>query len=276
MPCFHPLQAWRVQSGDVVISNKPLDGANLQLPCGNCLGCRTQRAQAWALRCQLELQNHHTATFVTLTYDDAHLPLTLDKRHVSAYLKKLRKTIPAKLRFFASGEYGEHTNRPHYHAILYGVSQLHSPQCEEAWGKGHVRVDPATPASIAYVAGYCSKKIGYRRFTHERVDPTTGEVYQWQPPFIQMSRNPGIAASFRADKYLNNWRLYAVKDGHKMPVPRYLKKAWLSVATPEDTDKLATELEQLNRQAPSKAQLRAMEKIAEAEQRQRADKRNLE
>ena len=89
MPCYHPLQAWRLyESGEVEISNKPLDGANLKLPCGNCLGCRTQRAQAWALRCQLENQEHTTATFATLTYADEHLPLTLDKRHVQAYLKK--------------------------------------------------------------------------------------------------------------------------------------------------------------------------------------------
>lgn len=273
MPCFHPLKAWRKQSGDVVLSKEPVDGQFLRLPCGNCLGCRSTRAQSWALRCQLELQNHKEAVFATLTYDDEHKPLTLEKRHVSAYLKKIRKILPNKLRFFASGEYGENTHRPHYHAIIYGASQLQAPRLAEAWTQGHVHIDQATPANIAYTAGYCSKKIGYRRHTHERVDPDTGEVYQWQPPFIQMSRNPGIGA--HAKKFLNSWRLYAVKDGHKMPVPRYFKEHWKSLATMEDLENLKTEIDQLNLHVMSTLELRAAEKNAEARQHISGDKRKL-
>ena len=283
MPCYHPLRAWRTHSGEVQLGKEPPDGhaqhklshttQSLLLPCGNCLGCRTNRAQTWALRCQLELQNHKEAVFATLTYDDEHKPITLDKTHVSTYLKKIRKTIPNKLRFFASGEYGEYTQRPHYHAIIYGASQLHTPQLEKAWEKGHIHVDTATPANIAYTAGYCSKKIGYRREPHERIDPSTGEVYTWQPPFIQMSRNPGIAA--HAKTFLSSWRLYAVKDGHKMKVPRYFKDAWKAAATLEEIDQLRQEIDQLNLHALTTEQLRAAEKLAQTKQKQSADKRNL-
>lgn len=273
MPCFHPLQAWRTPAGEVVLSKQPIDGQYLRLPCGNCLGCRTNRAQAWALRCQLELHNNKEAVFATLTYDDDHKPLTLDKRHVSAYIKKLRKIIPERLRFFASGEYGEHTHRPHYHAIIYGPSQLRAPQLEAAWTKGHVRIDPATPANIAYTAGYCSKKIGYKREPHERIDPTTGEVYTWQPPFLLMSRNPGIGN--HAKQHLNSWRLYAVKDGHKMPVPRYFKDFWKQQATPEELEHLAWEIHRLNQTAPTLQQLHAQERISATFQKLKADKRYL-
>lgn len=275
MPCYHPLRAWRTPKGEVILSKDRQDGLYLRLPCGNCLGCRTDRAQSWALRCQLELQDHESAVFATLTYDDAHKPVTLSKEHLSGYIRRVRKILGAgSTRFFASGEYGEHTQRPHYHAILYGPSELQASQLEEAWEQGHVKIDQATPANIAYTAGYCSKKIGYKRVSHERVDPATGELYQWQAPFILMSRRPGIGAKAR-DKYLNAWRLYAVKDGHKMPVPRYYKQRWKDNATKEELEQLESEIDALNMQAPSLEELRAAEKIAVANQRRQSEKRNL-
>lgn len=273
MPCFHPLPAWQTKTGNVVLHKQQPDSRSLQLPCGNCLGCRKNRAQSWALRCQLELQDHKKAVFATLTYDDEHLPLTLNKTHVSTYLKKIRKTFDNKLRFFASGEYGERTNRPHYHAIIYGASELEAPRLEKAWKQGHVKIDPATPANIAYTAGYCSKKIGYRRFPHERVDPQTGEVYEWQPPFIQMSRNPGIGAT--AKKFLNSWRLYAIKDGHKMPVPRYYKEHYKLMSTMEELDKLRDEIDKLHLCPLTREELNAAELIAAAQQKQQGEKRNI-
>lgn len=273
MPCYHPIPAWRTANGNMQLHKELTEAQYIRLPCGNCLGCRTNRAQSWALRCQLELQQHDAAVFATLTYTDEHKPLTLSKDHLSAYIKKARKSFTNRLRFFAAGEYGERTHRPHYHAIIYGASQLQASRLEEAWTKGHVRIDQATPANIAYTAGYCSKKIGYRRHTHERVDPSTGEVYEWQPPFIQMSRNPGIGA--HAKQWLNSWRLYAVKDGHKMPVPRYYKDHYKNVATLEELEKLKTEIDNLNLHPFTEAELRAAEKNAEARQHQQGEKRRL-
>lgn len=273
MACFHPIPAYRSPAGELTLHKEVHpDSQPLQLPCGNCLGCRTQRAQGWALRCQLEYQQHTTAVFATLTYDDEHLPLTLDKTHVSAYLKKIRKALPNKLRFFASGEYGETTQRPHYHAIIYGASEREASRLEKAWTQGHVRIDQATPARISYTAGYCSKKIGYRRNAHERVDPLTNNRYQWQPPFIQMSRNPGIGAN--AKHFVNSWRLYAIKDGHKMKVPRYLHQAWKATATQEEIEELQIEIEKLKQQQQPQ-DLKAAEQIAEAKQRRQAQQRGL-
>lgn len=115
--------------------------------------------------------------------------------------------------------------------ILYGLSRYDSA-ISESWGMGHVRVDPLTPAAIKYVAGYVSKKIGAEsQVSRERVDTETGEVYRYQAPFLQMSRKPGIGS--KAREHLQSWKDYAVVDGVKQSVPRYLHEAWERSVSPE-------------------------------------------
>lgn len=273
MACNYAIPAYRSPQGEISLHHlKKPDSTTLQLPCGNCLACRKNKAQAWTLRCQLELQQHKHAVFSTITYDDAYCPLTLSKRDLSLYLKRIRKNLKTPIRFFASGEYGERTQRPHYHAIIYGVSEREASRLEETWGRGHVRTYPATPAAIGYVAGYCGKKLKYKRYPHLRVDPTTGEQYTWEPPFIQMSRNPGIGA--HAKKFVNSWRLYAVKDGHKMPVPRYLHEAWKALATPQQIEDLAYEIQLLALTTDrTKPRREAAEQILAAQQQLNSEKR---
>lgn len=282
MGCHHPIRAWRTTSGNVLLNREAPDAAPLALPCGGCLGCRTSAAQSWALRCHLELHEHPSAVFTTLTYDEDHEPPTLSKHHLAAFLKRLRtnarrKTTPAmarRVRFFASGEYGETTGRPHYHAILYGLNTNDEKLIQNSWQQGYTRTDVVTPARIAYCAGYTSKKIGFKREKRERVDPETGEVYEWQPPFIQMSRNPGIGGEAR--KYTESWRAYAVLNGTILPVPKYLHEAWKNLATTEQLEQLSYEKQQ-HRQGKqiTHEQLRAAEEIAVAKQRIKADKRHL-
>lgn len=202
------------------------------------------RARDWAVRCSLELADHKRASFVTLTYDDLHLPPTLDKAHVSRFLRRLRKTLGSRsVRFFASGEYGETTERPHYHAILYGTADEDAIQ--HCWRAGFARVDPVTPASISYVAGYSAKKIGWKLQRGERVDPSTGEVYEYQPPFVLMSRNPGIGSSSRA--YWQSWRTTAIHHGKPVPVPRYLHQAWKDNASPQQLEDHEMQIAMSNR-----------------------------
>lgn len=208
----------------------------LRLPCGRCIGCRMSRAREWALRCTLELAQHESSKWCTLTYDEEHLPPTLRKRDLSGFLKRLRAR-GERVRFFASGEYGERTQRPHYHAILFGLSD--PSRVQDSWRYGHSRVDPVSPAAISYVAGYCAKKVGWQLESGERVDYDTGEVYEWQPPFIQMSRRPGIGAAARS--FSASWRRFAVHAGSPMPVPRYLHAAWLQSASDLDVFCLESE-----------------------------------
>lgn len=277
MSCYHPLRAFRTRAGSVSLSREVPDSTPLALPCGGCLGCRTDRARSWALRCHLELQSHDAAVFTTLTYAPDSLPTTLQKDDLAGFLKRLRSRKRSRIRFFASGEYGESTSRPHYHALLYGCSERDRATIEEAWGKGFARTETVTPARIAYVAGYCQKKIGWRLDARpEIVDPETGEVLQerWQPPFIQMSRNPGIGANAR--QYAESWRLFGVHNGRTMPVPRYLHQAWLNNATDEqieDLDHYKSKLRLAAQRSLSTASLHASEKAAEAKHALRGARR---
>lgn len=147
MACYHPLHAL-AGSVDTVTGKRKIqilsafDPAynrpdHIELPCGRCVGCKLDRSREWANRCMLELKYHDSAYFVTLTYNDAHAPtayyvddgtgecftsLTLRKRDFQLFMKRLRKAFPEdKIRYFAAGEYGEHTMRPHYHAIIFGL-----------------------------------------------------------------------------------------------------------------------------------------------------------
>lgn len=273
MPCYHPIKAWRTTNGIQLGGPEHQNAVPLRLPCGGCLGCRTAKAKEWALRCHLELQNHRHAAFTTLTYDDKNKPVTLERRHLQLFLKRLRSKTTQPLRFFASGEYGETTYRPHYHAIIFGVS----PQCrhviQDAWGMGHTHTANATPATIAYVAGYTSKKTGWQKqHAEERVDPATGELYHWQPPFIQMSRRPGIGASAR--EHAHSWRLFAIHNNARQPVPRFLHEAWKQQASLQDKEDLIYEKSKFQHYY-TEQELQTREQIAQAKQKQKQHTRRL-
>lgn len=253
------MRAWRLPGGGTTLREPSSVGATyMRLPCGSCIGCRMARAREWALRCTLELGSHERTRWCTLTYDDDHLPPTLSKRHLSGFVKRLRAR-GERVRFFACGEYGERTQRAHYHAILFG---LRDDACVQAcWSQGHTRVDPVSPAAISYVAGYCAKKVGWQLESGERIDFETGEVYEWQAPFLLMSRRPGIGSA--ALRFPASWRRFAVHGGSPMPVPRYLHASWLKTASDLDIFCLESEkrADALLRDS-SKARLEAGEAMA--------------
>lgn len=209
------------------------------------------KAREWAVRCALEDARQEHSAFVTLTYNDEHVPVTLSKAHLSGWLKRLRARVRAAdearrreagkcreewpyacVRFFGCGEYGEQRGRPHYHALVWGVSDpsLFSKAWRDSKGReiGIVSVDRVEPASIAYVCGYVTKKVSMQQEKEERMDSATGELYWYQPPFILMSRGGrrGVGIAGDARKYWRSWKDFAVKDGKPVPVPRYLHEAW--------------------------------------------------
>lgn len=218
MACYYPLRGWRTRSGCVTLGREPPDSSPLPLPCGRCIGCQTDSARGWALRCWLEMRDHQAASFATLTYSPEHVPPALDRSEFSSFAKRLRRAL-GRFRFFGCGEYGAKSGRPHFHAILFGLDENASSAVERAWGKGIVTVDPITPARIAYVAGYTQKKVGS------------------QKPFRIMSRRPGIGSAARA-RFPQSWRSFAVTNGHAHGVPRFLHKAWEDQATDLDLETL--------------------------------------
>lgn len=222
------------------------------------------------------MQQHRSAAFTTLTFDDEHLPPTLRIRDLQLFNKRLRRNLQRQttartFRFFASGEYGEANGRPHYHSILFGLSANDADLIETTWGQGYARTYDATPAAIAYVAGYVAKKIGWKQHAREEcVDPDTGEVYTWQPPFRLMSRRPGIGGHAR--QWPDSWAEYAIYNGQRTKVPRYLKDAWEQTATKQQQEEIDYRKYKyaLTRDTEN---LQAAEKIAVAKQALRAKRR---
>lgn len=95
--------------GLMFIKDKNKPGSQLQVPCGQCMGCRLEKARQWAVRCVHEAQMYKNNCFITLTYNDDNLPKSksIDKKTVSDFMRKLRRKVKQKdIRFMASGEYG--------------------------------------------------------------------------------------------------------------------------------------------------------------------------
>lgn len=111
-----------------------------------------------------ELDGYSDAVFITLTYDEDHLPgdQSVDVSELQRFFKRLRKSLgDRKIRYFAAGEYGDNTGRPHYHAIIFGLSLRFDdrPFVTNAWRLGRVHFGTVTPDSIRYVAQYVDKKF---------------------------------------------------------------------------------------------------------------------
>lgn len=178
-----------------MLCEKPYMIGVLPCACGKCFPCRINRRRLWAHRMQLESLVSSDASFVTLTYDDQHVPpgQSLVVKDYQDWLKRLRKVLaPQKIRYFLVGEYGDETQRPHYHAALFGVHPLIAGGfdgelgvVQSSWNKGFTYVGELTPDSAMYVAGYCTKKMTSRK------DP---RLNGRQPEFARMSLRPGIGA----------------------------------------------------------------------------------
>ena len=236
MPCFTPLQGFRLPSGRICVGdNYGSDKTWVEVPCGQCIGCRLDHARDWAIRSIHETQSHEEASFLTLTYDDEHLPpgATLDKSHLQLFWKALRKRYPGrKLRYFACGEYGGELGRPHYHAILFGkdftdreltgFSKAGEPiykseELASIWKRGFGSVGDVTFQSAGYVARYVNKKVnGNQKEEHYG---TKLQEYSAQ------SNRPGIGRPWIERYYQDVYPLdEVIIDGKKHPPPRYYDK----------------------------------------------------
>lgn len=245
MPCYHPLSAWRDQASGLVEFVDRGRGDRIDLPCGRCIGCRLERSRAWAARIMLESQSHSANSFITLTYDDEHLPYppSLDHSEFQRFMKRLRKSCGA-VRFYMCGEYGETTLRPHYHACIFGFDfpdkvvwsrsdvgndLYRSATLERLWPFGFCSVGSLTFESASYVARYVLKKVtGDLAEAHYRyVDAETGEVFDRVPEYARMSLKPGIGGAWFdkfSDDVYGGGRDFVLARGHTCKPPRYFDK----------------------------------------------------
>lgn len=252
MTCYYPVPVWKAKQANpsgkhsVVFSeNLGIDGTRFELPCGGCIGCRLDRSAEWQSRLIHESKEHQLNCFLTLTYNEENVPDsgTLVKKHAQDFLKRLRKTIqPQKIRFFACGEYGEKTNRPHYHMLIFGYdfpdkkrvgksAQGHhryiSQTLDNIWGKGKCEIGSVTPESCGYVARYVMKKVrGDRALEHyQTVNRITGEITPILPEYAHMSTRPAIGLTFY-EKFKGEIHIQdsVLINGKKRKTPRYYDK----------------------------------------------------
>lgn len=170
-----------------MLCKKPYSEGALSFGCGQCMPCKLNRRRVWTHRIMLEATKHGQNSFVTLTYNDEHLPKggSLAPKDTQDWLKRLRKAVfPVRLRYYLVGEYGDDSLRPHYHVALFGLGVDATKIVEETWGLGHVVVGTLTPESAQYVAGYVTKKLTNKDLSGRGL----------HPQFTRMSLKPGIGA----------------------------------------------------------------------------------
>lgn len=203
MPCFRPVTCYQPPDGGQVVFHERKDHRELEIPCGQCIGCRINRQQMWAFRCLAEASLHEHNWFLTLTYSDENLPPNGSLRHRDwqLFAKRLRKAC-GPFRYLMCGEYGAQTARPHYHALLFGLALPDSRRCglrrgysvfrsdaiARAWRMGLHELGSVSPMSARYCAGYVLKDSR----VPETVSQETGEVVPLVAPYGRMSLRPGL------------------------------------------------------------------------------------
>lgn len=269
---------WIPFTGSVPPSTDYVPGKMIR--CGHCMGCRIDKSKEWANRCLLELQDHTSAYFLTITYDDQFVPvstytdesgasfpsLSLCKKDFQLFIKRLRKRHVKPIRYFACGEYGDRTMRPHYHAIVFGLElgdlvpygrnhrgeMLYTSDfIHSVWSRrnaptrhgsvsclssaeekslictpyGRVTVSPVTWETCAYVARYTTKKL-------YAADAKEYQKFNIEPPFLLMSRHPGIGASYYdSHPEVKEYEFITVKTptgGRKFRPPYYFQQKILA------------------------------------------------
>lgn len=213
------------------------------IPCGHCVACRLSKAREWATRCYHEYQTNPTAAFLTLTYNDEHLPADkcVSVRTHQLFMKRLRKALPGhKIRFFMCAEYGKKgTLRPHYHYIIFGYEfpdkhpwkNSHTGHCmyrsdllERIWTFGYSTVQRVTFETCQYVARYVLKKA------HGSIGDKWYEEHHRTPEFCRASNRPGIGSDWFHKYYVSDVRgrdrvpVMTDKGIKQFALPRYYVK----------------------------------------------------
>lgn len=206
--------------------------AGHMLNCHKCLVCRGRIAQQWIFRLNQEKKRHDMeyARFVTLTYSEDKVPIsgdsmTLYRRDLTLFLKRYRKALKTakfdlEVKYFACGEYGSRTHRPHYHLIMFGCVES---IVRKAWGNGHCHFGKVQNATVGYVVGYMEKtqhvpafKDDPREKEFRQMSIHLGENYiqnpeVWQYHFDNPDQNYLVSMSVNGDPI-------------KIPMPEYYSR----------------------------------------------------
>jgi len=251
MPCYSPLDGYKNEITGGWQYHKGGSAQKLTVACGSCLGCRLDHAVMWATRIVHESSlylDQQGNCFVTLTYREPHectpeqykaghyvpADYSLRPSDVTNFIRRLRRSVDHEVRYFYCGEYGDETQRPHYHLCLFnksfydqtlfkddeGFHTFTSPSLEKLWPYGFSTVQPLSYENAAYTARYSLKKItGKRAWDHYLRCDEHGVAYWLRPEFIRMStgnrkgQNNGLGARFY-EKYTSD-----IFPSDEVPVP---------------------------------------------------------
>lgn len=238
MICKNPYVKASTPCGDQLIMKVDTESrlANTPFGCGQCLPCRINKGRTWTMRIVMESCLYDNNTFLTLTYEDEKLPRDDQQTPIlypydtETWLKRFRKEYGI-FRYFLVGEYGNLNERPHYHAILFGVDpHAASPLVDKTWKEGFNYIGEVNPKSAAYIAGYCLKKM--TRASDDRLGNRP-------PEYMRSSRLKGgiglgylkqMANKANNDKNCPKYPLVSLKIGPKSyPIGQYLAKKWIEM-----------------------------------------------
>ena len=252
--CTRPIHVYeRVQknkeTGKKIIDFKQIKGIiyakDYDIPCGKCKDCLLKKAREWSVRCMHENEFHNEACFITLTYNNEHLPKngdepTLNYKDVQLFMKRLRKKLSGqniKVRFFCASEYGGKRKRPHYHILLFGFCPkdlkvfkksysgylvYKSQLIDELWQCGYCFIGTAIKAECAsYIARYTLEKNKFKgKYFYEN---EKGEKIRDKEK-ITMSRRKGIGYNWFA-KFWKSVSIQGYIRNHNqiISIPKYYR-----------------------------------------------------
>lgn len=203
------------------------------VPCGTCPPCVFRHTAGWAFRLLQEDRNSTSSHFITFTYDNNNLVTTptglrsLCKYHMQTFFKRLRKHNRGRtIKYYAVGEYGSQTRRPHYHAIIFNAN---IDTIELAWSTRENNHTKAVPIGEIYYGDVSGHSIGYTlKYICKGKTVPAFDLDDRQREFSLISK--GIGISYLTDKMLM-WhnadilnRAYVQLPGDiKVAMPRYYR-----------------------------------------------------
>lgn len=264
MPCYFPQPNYISKDqtdsfGKVKVTRKYSDGTGevaYKGKCGQCIGCRLRVSREWGIRAMHEASEYTKNCFLTLTYDNEHLPSDggLHQSHMKQFFDSLLErfegftTVPIKnkktglyelrnpIRRLYCGEYGSVNLRPHWHAIVFnfdfedkelfkkspsGFPIYTSKELSRLWPHGFASIGECNFETASYVARYTTKKIFGETDAYDRIDRDTGELVKVRPPYVSFSRAYFIGRGWY-DKYHEEMFRddHVIYKGKELPVPR--------------------------------------------------------
>jgi len=189
------------------------------VPCGVCYECLQKKRADWTFRLMSQVLHSKSAYFCTFTYADLTSKY-LKKSDLQNYFKRLRH-VESKIKYFAVGEYGTKTKRPHWHAIIFNAMDKNN--LTDKWKGGFSQIAPANRATIHYVTGYLLKQGEYE---------LVGMVFQKKDrenmeykPIMMCSKGLGAEYAKDAGEYhISNETFKSIEGNH---ISRYLQmKIW--------------------------------------------------